>query len=656
MQSKISIIALLSLLFAWAVPSRAADHKPGDNLVVEGLPPIPAELVAELARYQNLRSASFADWLPGRGGMLIQTRFAQTSQIHRLHQAEGMREQLTFFDERVAWTAACPAKNCEFLVFGMDTGGTEKYQLHRLDLTTGRHSQLTPGKGRNMGSVFDPQGKHLAYCSTRRNAKDFDLYLMDPRKPESDRLLLEVKGLHMPLVFSPDGKSLLVLHYISANSSHLYLVDVQSGKTTALDPADEKDVAYKDAKFSKDGKRIYFTSDRKWEFVRLGYVDTASAGKDFEPKWLTSQINWDVEHFDLSSNGRLVAFVTNEDGMSKLHMITPAGKKQKKSPKLPSGVIRGIQFQRDGRKLAISLSGTQTPGDVFVYDPKKKKVRRWTHSETGGLDLSIFAEPELIHFPTFDQDGEGPRQIPAFVYLPPKERFKPPYPVMISIHGGPEGQARPRFLGQAQYRIQELGIALVMPNVRGSSGYGKNYLTLDNGKKRENSVRDIGALLDAIAKREDLDEKRVLVSGGSYGGYMSLASLTYYSDRLLGGIDYVGISSFVTFLENTKAYRQDLRRVEYGDERNSAMRMFLDMISPLNNAEKIKVPLFVIQGANDPRVPASEAEQIVKKLRSKGGKVWYLLAKDEGHGFVKKRNKDFANTAVVMFLKKILLK
>jgi dipeptidyl aminopeptidase/acylaminoacyl peptidase len=236
----------------------------------------------------------------------------------------------------------------------------------------------------------------------------------------------------------------------------------------------------------------------------------------------------------------------------------------------------------------------------------------------------------------------------------PGPRFKPPYPVLISIHGGPEGQARP-FLS-ASYVTNEMGVASVQPNVRGSSGYGKTYLKLDNAMLREDSVKDIGALLDWIAQQPDLDAKRVAVTGGSYGGYMSLATMTHYSDRLKCGIDVVGISNWVTFLKNTQGYRQDLRRVEYGDERDPKMRDFLETISPLNNAAKIKVPVLVVQGKNDPRVPVTESEQMVKKIRDGGGTVWYVMATDEGHGFQKKQNRDYEQWARIVFLQQFLLK
>lgn len=318
-------------------------------------------------------------------------------------------------------------------------------------------------------------------------------------------------------------------------------------------------------------------------------------------------------------------------------------------------MVLGLDYQRDGRLLGFTVTGNRTPGDVFVYNPRTNKVQRWTQSETGGLDAATFVQPRLIEYPTFDKKEGKPRKIPALLYLPPG-RFKPPYPVVVSIHGGPEGQARPYALGQHNYWLNELGVAIVRPNVRGSAGYGKSYLLLDNGKKREDTVRDIGSLLDWIQTREDLDEKRIAVTGGSYGGYMSLATMTHYSDRLRCGIDYVGISNFVTFLKNTKEYRRDLRRAEYGDERDPGMEAYLQKISPLTNAEKIKVPLLVIQGANDPRVPASEAEQIVERVQKAGGQVWYLLAEDEGHGFAKKKNRDYLGLAMIKFAQEFLLK
>jgi dipeptidyl aminopeptidase/acylaminoacyl peptidase len=313
-------------------------------------------------------------------------------------------------------------------------------------------------------------------------------------------------------------------------------------------------------------------------------------------------------------------------------------------------VISGLDWHEDGEILAFTMTSARSSADVYTLDPATKKVERWTFSETGGLNPQTFSEPELVSWKSFDG-----RQITGFLYKPSAAKFSGKRPVVIDIHGGPEGQERPGYLGRDNYLINELGVAMVLPNIRGSTGYGKTYVKLDNGFLRENSYKDIAALIDWIRARPDLDADRIMVQGGSYGGHMTLAVSTYYSDRIRCAVDVVGPSSLVTFLENTSGYRRDLRRVEYGDERDPKMRAFLEKIAPLNNAEKIRKPLFVIQGANDPRVPLSESEQMVKKIRGAGTPVWYLMAKDEGHGFSKKSNRDFEFYATIQFMKEFLL-
>jgi dipeptidyl aminopeptidase/acylaminoacyl peptidase len=302
-----------------------------------------------------------------------------------------------------------------------------------------------------------------------------------------------------------------------------------------------------------------------------------------------------------------------------------------------------------GGELAFSIASARSTSDIYSVAADGGKVARWTESELGGLVAERLVEPELIRWTSFDG-----REITGFLYRA-DPKFKGKRPVIINIHGGPEGQSRPIFQGRNNYFMNELGVAMIFPNVRGSSGYGKSYVALDNADRREDSVRDIGALLDAIAKRDDLDPQRVMVTGGSYGGYMTLACATFYNDRLRCALDIVGISHFGTFLKNTESYRRDLRRVEYGDERDPKMAEFFERTAPLNNASKITKPLFVVQGGNDPRVPLSEAEQIVAKVRQNGSPVWYLMARDEGHGFRKKGNADFQFYATVEFVKRHLI-
>ena len=337
----------------------------------------------------------------------------------------------------------------------------------------------------------------------------------------------------------------------------------------------------------------------------------------------------------------------NAGGLTELYRFDTRRLRLEKLPEVPVGVITRLALSDDGERLALTIDSPTSPGDTYVYDLDDEEIERWTFSEVGGLDTSGFVEPETIRFPSFDG-----LEVPAFVYTPAGEG---PHPVIVAIHGGPEAQARPRFSSTYQLWLAKLGAAVIVPNVRGSAGYGKTYVALDNGFQRETSVFDIGALLDWIETRDDLDASRVAVIGGSYGGYMALASAVHYSDRLRAAVDIVGISNFVTFLENTSDYRRDLRRVEYGDERIPEMREFLEEISPSNNVEKIRIPVFVVQGQNDPRVPASEAEQMVAALRALGETVWYMNALNEGHGYRKKENRDEYRLATMLFFQRYLL-
>ncbi len=357
-----------------------------------------------------------------------------------------------------------------------------------------------------------------------------------------------------------------------------------------------------------------------------------------------------MEEFDLSPDGKTIALATNEDGIGVLRLLDTATGKESPAPKLTAGVLFGLRWHSNGREIGFALSSARSTGDVYSVDVTTGKLDRWTYSETGGLNTESFMEPELVKWKSFDG-----RMISGFLYRPPA-KFTGKRPVTISIHGGPEAQFRPVILGRNNYFLSELGVALIYPNIRGSSGYGKTFLKLDNGFLREDSYKDIGALLDWIATRPDLDSDRVMVTGGSYGGHMTLAVATRYDDRIRCSLAVVPPSNLVTFLEHTESYRRDLRRVEYGDEREPKMREFLERIAPLNHATKVRKPLFIVAGKNDPRVLVSESEQMVAAVRRNGTPVWYLMAKDEGHGYANRKNQDFQFYATVQFLNEYLLK
>ncbi|SIO24379.1 Dipeptidyl aminopeptidase/acylaminoacyl peptidase [Singulisphaera sp. GP187] len=618
-----------------------------DSIIAEGVPEIPQTLIESLSRYQNQRVANFQGWFADRRAVLITTRFADTNQVHLVTSPGGARTQQTFLADRVLGASSRPGHE-QFLVEA-DQGGAENYQLFLNDPKAGSLKRLTDGHSRHVAARWSNSGNQLAWSSNARNGKDMDLFIVDPASPQSARGLKEVNGDWMIADWAPDDQRVAAVEYRSINESYVHLIDVKTGQTEAITPkasAEAPAVSYAEVRWSKDGRAIYWTSDWDSEFRRLTRYDLATRTATA----LTAGIPWNVDGFDLSDDGTTIVLTANENGISRIHILDVASGGERPGPALPAGQVGGIQFRRHSREFAFSLTSARATTDVYSYDLDDGILSRWTSSETGGLNPATFAEPELIHYPSFDG-----LSIPAFVYRPDSTRFPGPRPVLIDIHGGPEGQYRPGFLGRANYLIEELGITLVFPNVRGSAGYGKSYLKLDNGPKREDAVKDIGALLDWIANQPGLDGSRVGVIGVSYGGYMALATLTHYSDRLKGGIDIVGISNFISFLKNTQGYRRDLRRAEYGDERDPAMKAIFETISPLMNADKIKVPLLVAQGKNDPRVPASESAQIVAKVRRAGQPVWSIVANDEGHGFAKKKNQDYLQEVEVLFLKTHLL-
>jgi dipeptidyl aminopeptidase/acylaminoacyl peptidase len=638
--------ALLCLPLA-AVPAAAQDVlAPAENLVVQGIPPIPASLAEEVRRYTESRSASPLDWHPTRRELLVSTRFGNVPQVARVQAPGSAPAQLTNFEEPIGSGVYEPREGRYFL-FLKDVGGNEFANIYRFDVADGRVSQLTSGaRAQNGLPLWNRAGDRVAFSSTARNGADRDIWVMDPADSASKRLVMENTGGGWGVEdWSPDGRTLLVSEYESVNRSHLWLVDVASGQRTAFTPRGADSVAYGDAEFAPDGRSVYVTTDQGAEFQRLARMDVQS--RQVTP--LTADIPWDVDGFELSPDGRTIAFVTNEEGISRLYLLDVASGRYRRMESVPVGVIGGVRWHPSGQEVGFSLNSARSPTDAYSVDVRTGALTRWTESDLGGLVASELSEPTLVRWPTFDG-----RTISGFLYRPPA-RFTGRRPVIINIHGGPEGQSRPVFLGRSNYFLNEQGVAIIFPNVRGSTGFGKTFVKLDNGTRREESVRDIGALLDWIATQPDLDPSRVMVTGGSYGGYMTLAVATNYADRICCALDVVGISHFGTFLRNTESYRRDLRRAEYGDERDPEMAAYFERISPLNNAARITKPLFVVQGGNDPRVPMSEAEQIVARVRQGGTPVWYLMARDEGHGFRKKGNQDFQFYATVLFIRQNLL-
>jgi dipeptidyl aminopeptidase/acylaminoacyl peptidase len=620
------------------VAADAAGAATDETLVLDGTPEIPEALAERMRQFQNTRSATVLSIGDDGERILVSTRFADVAQLHELRVPMGARRQLTFTDEPLRQASLVPGDD-DAVIYSSDIGGSEDHQLYRLDRGRGVSTLLTDGTSKHSAFVISGDGQKLAYNGNGRNGADMDVYVSDGRDPDSARRVFEREGYYYPLDFSRDGEKLLVGEYVSINDSRLWVVDLASGDARKVTP-ETPVAAHLEGVFGAASDTLYVTTDREGEFRRLYEVDVSSD----TPTWrvLTSDIDWNVERIAISHDRRTLALSTNEDGYSVLRLLDTRSRRLSPVRNAPRGYVRSLTFAPNAPILGFTMQSATDTGDAYTYDVRRRRVVRWTESEVGGLDPSRFVEPTLVRYPTFDE-----RQIPAFYYRPEGDG---PFPVVIYIHGGPESQARPWFSPLTQYLVSEAKIAVIAPNVRGSDGYGKSYLLLDNGARREDSVRDIGALLDWVDAREELDGERTAVFGGSYGGYMVLASMVHYGDRLRAGVDNVGISNFVTFLENTREYRRDLRRAEYGDERDPEMRAHLTRISPLNNVDRMNCALFVAHGANDPRVPASEAEQIVEAVRRNGHDVWYMLANNEGHGFQKKENRDVYLQLTVMFL------
>jgi dipeptidyl aminopeptidase/acylaminoacyl peptidase len=617
-----------------------------DNLVAK-IPGIPASIAEDVKPYTEARGASFATWHPVLKEMLIQTRFGNTPQVHRVKMPGGDRKQLTFFDEAPGAITIQPTTG-DYFLYSKDKGGSEFTGLYRYDFATGKSTLLAGApRSQNESVTWNKAGSKIIYTSTRRNSADRDLYMMDPLKPETDKKLLELTGGGWAIADWSDDESLALLtNYVSVNEVQAYIYQMATGKLTKILPKKDERAVYDPIKFTPDNKSIYVITTTGSEYKRPAQADV----KTGKLTWLVKDINWDVEAYSVTDDGSKAAFVTNEAGQSRLYIQDLATKKYVAVTALPVGVIDGIGWHNNNTTLGLTVGTVTSSSDAYDWDTTTKKLTRWTESELGGMSLDGIDAPELVKWKSFDG-----LEISGFLYRANK-KFTGPRPVIIAIHGGPEGQSQPVFAGRNNYYLNELGIDVILPNVRGSVGYGKTFTDLDNGFKREDSVKDLGALIDWIATQPGLDASRIMLMGGSYGGYMTLAGAYHFNDKIKCSVDIVGISNFNTFLKNTESYRRDLRRVEYGDERDPKMAAFFEKTAPLTNASKIQKPIFIIQGKNDPRVPYTEAEQMVQKIEAGKGTVWYLMANDEGHGFRKKNNQDFQFYAVTAFIKEYLLK
>ena len=674
--SAATLTALASLLIACSTPPSTTAAAPGGtpgasspttivpnaNLVAQGIPPIPTSLAEQVAKYTDFRGHAFVNWHPTRREMLVShlKAGASTPQLFRIGEPMAEPEQLTDTTDPVR-EASYEPRDGKYIVFARGSGGNEQDKLYRLDLPGKEVTLLTDTPERHSMEGWLHKSARMLTLSTpldrtaeggSRASITQSLRLIDPLQPQAGVKLAELPGGGWGVgSVSWSDKRVALTRYLSASESQVWMLDIVSRQLTQLLPAPRgggavaQKASWFAGEFKRDDSGLFLLSDRGGEFRELMVYSFAQ--RRITP--ITHGTPWDISGPTGNALGTLVAAQANVDGRDELRLFDARTFKPLAVPKVPVGSIGSTHFHAKLADLEFSLDSAQGPSQVWSMNPATGAVEQWTRAAAApGVDTASFTDQQIVRWKSFDG-----RTISGIVNLPPA-RFTGKRPVLIAIHGGPEGQATFGFLGRTNYYVNELGIAVIQPNVRGSSGYGKTFLSLDDGFKREDSVKDIGSLLDWIAKQPELDASRVAVTGGSYGGYMSLAVATTYSERIASAIDIVGISNFLTFLQNTESYRRDLRRVEYGDEREPAMRAHLEKISPLTNAGNIKKPLFVVQGKNDPRVPFTEAEQMVAKVRANGSPVWYLRGENEGHGFARRENADFQFYATVMFLQQTL--
>lgn len=597
-----------------------------------------------VARYMEVRSAAGAEFAYDDSAVYFLSTMTGMPQVWRQVPEMPWPQQVTFFTDRVMGVTASPTK--PQLCVEADEGGSERAQLFLMDLAGFNQRNITadPAHIHNLGS-FSEDGRYLTYSSNRRNGRDFDVYVYDI-EADKHTFVLESPHTNYAGVFHPSGASVVVSRHYTNLNNDLFLVDLKTSDTTLLTPH-EGEARFEAPHFNVDGSQLYILSDRDSEFVRVAVIDVATQAL----RWLSDD-TWDCDTLGLSADQTYLAYSRNEDGTSKLYVVDltqftlVAGESAsdlpvvKGLPALPDGVVVGASWNRRGRSMGLTLSSPTHAIEVWKLDVDGRRVDRVTYASISAVPVDRFVTPALVHYPSFDG-----LSIPAFYYRP--QDTTGPYPVVVYVHGGPESQSRNSFNPVVQYFVNR-GYAVLVPNVRGSMGYGKSYVHLDDVRKRMDSVADLAKCVDWLVREGNAKADAIAVMGGSYGGFMVLAAVTHYPELWAAGVDIVGIANLRTFMDNTSAYRRHLRESEYGTV--AADGTFFDEISPIHHVDRITAPMMVIHGANDPRVPIGEAEQIVHALQARSHPVTYLRFEDEGHGVVKLGNRIEAYGAIADFL------
>jgi len=592
-----------------------------------------------LENYLNVRSAYGASVGPdGRLAFLLDT--TGVGQIWALDEPGQWPSQRTFYDEPVGFADYSPTR--PELVFGMDEGGNERTQLYRLD-GDGTVTDLTAHpEAKHRWGGWGPDGDRFAFASNRRDEAVFDVYVQSRDATGTDaELVYEGDGWYTVNGVSPDGRHLALSEAHSSFDQDVYVLDIETGERTHVTPH-EGSVRYTSVSWGPGGEALYLVTDAEGDTLSLARLSLSG-----ELDIVRDGGGWNIDGVSIDHDSGRLVYSRNIEGYNELNvgeLVGPTTVSEFPTPDLPGGLAGGVSWGPDAERFAVSVTGRTRNTNVFLVETATGSATRWTRASTAAIPPETFVEPEVIRFESFDG-----REIPALFSLPQGADRNGRTPVIVDIHGGPESQRRPSFSGLTQYFLSR-GYAVLEPNVRGSTGYGKAYTHLDDVEKRMDSVKDIRAGVGWLHDQPAVDPDRIVAMGGSYGGFMVLAALTEYPDLWAAGVDVVGIANFVTFLENTGEWRQELREAEYGALTED--REFLESISPINNVERITAPLFVLHGANDPRVPVGEAEQIAREVGDQGVPVEKLVFDDEGHGISKRANRIEAYGRVVDFLEK----
>lgn len=634
------------LLAVWCLNVFGQDDfiRQPSGLESQGIPTIPTSLAKSIAPYTSAYGMPLVGWDQVKREIWVRA-FSNT--ISRI-ESPGAPQKRWIHLHVMQIYGFYFHPQAKYFIYNKDTDGNEAFQMYLYNIQTNQSTLLSDGRSRNTEFVWSNSGDAVIYSrSLASEGPGVSLYHINPLDPKSNRLLVNSEGNYLKIFdWSPDDRQAVFCEYPSLTAVKLWTIDLTNGEKTLLSSSKaQAEAYYRTPKFSLDGKGIYVITDNNSETRQLAYLDLKT--KKFE--YLTTSMKQEIDDFRLSPDGKCIALTTNADGVSKLYFLDTETQKIRHVSSALFGIISDLKWHNNSTDVAFNFRSLRTPNDIYSVDAKTEKLERWTQSVTNDLDVDQLAQPEIIRWKSLDG-----LQIPGFIYRPPL-KYTGKRPVIIYLHGGPEEQYRPGFGYELNYFLHEMGIALIYPNFRGSTGYGKTFVRSDDGLRREAVMKDIGGLLDWVKSQPDLDAQRVMIRGSSYGGYLALTTAYQFSDRIRCVVSEYGIANLATFIERTEASRRELQRTEFGDERDPKIRAFLERIAPLNHVSKITKPLLVIHGKNDRRVSIEEAVSIVKSVQKSGVPVWYIFANDEGHGFAKRNNWDFRLYAIVLFTQEYLL-